>query len=237
MWRQAVLKCVFMDIPLRLVSGLAGRADGELGRMLADLADERHAAGRTIPAGATVPPCWPQLEPTRRRQADADLRPAHPHELTHDRRLRADGRGRGARAGRAGLLARPAADQRRLVHRLLRLAGRLGAVPGQPVRHPAPLRHRAQPQGGQRPALPGSARPAAPLPGQGRGGGGGRGRLRLDDPSGGRGVRGPARAGRRARLAGARAHTAPGQAARHAAHARRGQGVRSRPGPGAWSTT
>ena len=54
MWRQAVLKCVFMDIPLSLVSGLAGRADGELGRMLADLADERHAAGRTIPAGAAA---------------------------------------------------------------------------------------------------------------------------------------------------------------------------------------
>lgn len=54
MWRQAVLKCVFMDIPLSLVSGLAGRADGELGRMLADLADERHAAGRTIPAAAAA---------------------------------------------------------------------------------------------------------------------------------------------------------------------------------------
>jgi hypothetical protein len=54
MWRQAVLKCVFMDIPLSLVSGLAGRVDGELGRMLADLADERHAAGRTIPAGAAA---------------------------------------------------------------------------------------------------------------------------------------------------------------------------------------
>jgi hypothetical protein len=54
MWRQAVLKCVFMDIPLSLVSGLAGRADGELGRMLADLADERRAAGRTLPADAAA---------------------------------------------------------------------------------------------------------------------------------------------------------------------------------------
>ncbi len=52
MWRQAVLKCVFMDIPLSQVSGLAGRADGELRRMLAGLADERRAAGRTIPADA-----------------------------------------------------------------------------------------------------------------------------------------------------------------------------------------
>jgi hypothetical protein len=52
LWRQAVLKCVFMGIPLSQVSGLAGRGDGELGRMLADLAGERRAAGRTMPADA-----------------------------------------------------------------------------------------------------------------------------------------------------------------------------------------
>ena len=51
-WRQAVLKCVFMDIPLSVVSGISGRADHELGRMLADLADERRAAGRAMPADA-----------------------------------------------------------------------------------------------------------------------------------------------------------------------------------------
>ena len=54
MWRQAVLKCVFMDIPLSQVSGLAARADGELGRMLADLAAERRAAGRPVPAAAAL---------------------------------------------------------------------------------------------------------------------------------------------------------------------------------------
>jgi hypothetical protein len=54
MWRQAVLKCVFMEIPLSVVTGLAARADGELARMLAGLADERRAAGRTIPADATA---------------------------------------------------------------------------------------------------------------------------------------------------------------------------------------
>ena len=54
MWRQAVLKCVFMDIPLSVVSGLAERADGELARLLADLADERRAAGRTLPADAAA---------------------------------------------------------------------------------------------------------------------------------------------------------------------------------------
>ncbi|HZR51992.1 MAG TPA: EboA domain-containing protein [Streptosporangiaceae bacterium] len=53
-WRQAVLKCVFMEIPLKVVAGLAARADLELGRMLAGLADERHAAGRTIPADAAA---------------------------------------------------------------------------------------------------------------------------------------------------------------------------------------
>ena len=53
-WRQAVLKCVFMGIPLRLVDGLAERADGELARMLAGLTEERQAAGRTMPADATA---------------------------------------------------------------------------------------------------------------------------------------------------------------------------------------
>lgn len=52
MWRQAVLKCVFMDIPLTAVAALDRRADGELGRMLADLDAERRAAGRAIPADA-----------------------------------------------------------------------------------------------------------------------------------------------------------------------------------------
>jgi hypothetical protein len=54
MWRQAVLKCVFMDIPLTVVTGLAERADSELRRMLADLAAERHAAGQAMPADAVA---------------------------------------------------------------------------------------------------------------------------------------------------------------------------------------
>lgn len=54
MWRQAVLKCVFMDIPLTAVADLDRRADGELGRMLADLAAERYAAGRSMPADADI---------------------------------------------------------------------------------------------------------------------------------------------------------------------------------------
>jgi hypothetical protein len=51
-WRQAVLKCVFMEVPLSVVHGLAQRGDGELARMLAGLAEERRAAGRTIPTDA-----------------------------------------------------------------------------------------------------------------------------------------------------------------------------------------
>lgn len=48
-FRQAVLKCVFTGIPLDRVAGLAGRADAELDRMMADFAAERSAAGRTVP--------------------------------------------------------------------------------------------------------------------------------------------------------------------------------------------
>jgi len=48
-YRQAVLKCVFCEIPLDRVAGLAARADGELACMLADFAHERVAAGREIP--------------------------------------------------------------------------------------------------------------------------------------------------------------------------------------------
>lgn len=49
-YRQAVLKCVFCEIPLAGVAGLDDRADAELARMLADFARERSAAGRPVPA-------------------------------------------------------------------------------------------------------------------------------------------------------------------------------------------
>jgi hypothetical protein len=51
-WRHGVLKCVFMEIDLAVIDGLDERADAELARMLAGLAAEREAAGRTIPADA-----------------------------------------------------------------------------------------------------------------------------------------------------------------------------------------
>jgi hypothetical protein len=49
-YRQAVLKCVFMGIPLSRVGGLDQRADDELRRMLRSFAEERTAAGRPVPA-------------------------------------------------------------------------------------------------------------------------------------------------------------------------------------------
>jgi hypothetical protein len=53
-WRQGVVKCVFMGVPLRAVHGLAGRADAGLRQMLAALAKERAAAGRRMPADAAA---------------------------------------------------------------------------------------------------------------------------------------------------------------------------------------
>lgn len=51
-WRQGVLKAVFMGLPLAGVADLDRRADAELATMLAGLAEERHAAGRSMPADA-----------------------------------------------------------------------------------------------------------------------------------------------------------------------------------------
>ncbi|SDT05164.1 EboA domain-containing protein [Actinoplanes derwentensis] len=51
-WRQSVLKCVFMGIPLAVVDRLTDRADAELAAMTAGLRDERAAAGRSFPEDA-----------------------------------------------------------------------------------------------------------------------------------------------------------------------------------------
>jgi hypothetical protein len=51
-WRQAVLKCVFMGVPLAAVHRLTERADRDLAAMLGAFADERHAAGRGMPPDA-----------------------------------------------------------------------------------------------------------------------------------------------------------------------------------------
>lgn len=56
-YRQGVLKCVFLGIPLADVDGLDRRADAELARMFADYARERTAAGREVPADV-----WPVID-------------------------------------------------------------------------------------------------------------------------------------------------------------------------------
>ena len=49
-YRHAVVKCVFTGVPLHVIGNLCQRQDPELARMLVDLAHERAAAGREIPA-------------------------------------------------------------------------------------------------------------------------------------------------------------------------------------------
>lgn len=49
-WRRGVLKCVYCGVPLANVADLHAKADDRLGRMLADFAAERRAAGRSVPA-------------------------------------------------------------------------------------------------------------------------------------------------------------------------------------------
>lgn len=49
-WRHAVLKLIFMGVPLDAVAGLEDRRDAELARMAGDFAAERRAAGRVVPA-------------------------------------------------------------------------------------------------------------------------------------------------------------------------------------------
>lgn len=56
-FRQAVLKCVFVGLPLAGVSGVDARADAALARMLAAYAHERVVAGRTVPADI-----WPLVD-------------------------------------------------------------------------------------------------------------------------------------------------------------------------------
>ncbi|MDH2426318.1 EboA domain-containing protein [Sphaerisporangium sp. TRM90804] len=65
-YRQAVLKCVFVGVPLSAVAGLERRRDAELARMMAGYAEERLLAGREVP-----PDVWPL----------AELHPAAPERL------------------------------------------------------------------------------------------------------------------------------------------------------------
>jgi hypothetical protein len=75
--RQAVLKAVFMGVPLAPMTGLPLRADAELARMLAGYALERVAAGRSVPADI-----WPliQLAPPEAELAAIEAELQHPVE-------------------------------------------------------------------------------------------------------------------------------------------------------------
>lgn len=55
-YRNAILKCLFVGVPLDVVAGLDRRLDPELARMLAGFAHERIAAGREVPTDV-----WPLL--------------------------------------------------------------------------------------------------------------------------------------------------------------------------------
>jgi hypothetical protein len=88
-YRHAVLKCVFLGIPLSAVSGLDRRADPELAGMLADFARERVAAGRDVPADV-----WPLLARYPAAVQAAGLReelnaPAEPRRAAASRALAA----------------------------------------------------------------------------------------------------------------------------------------------------
>ena len=52
-WRQGVLKCLFVGVPLDVVANLDKRADAVLARMVADYCRERTAAGRSVPTDAS----------------------------------------------------------------------------------------------------------------------------------------------------------------------------------------
>jgi hypothetical protein len=104
--RQAVLKCVFVGLPLGRIPGLPERADAELSRMLAAYALERVAAGRDVPADI-----WPLVDqhpPTEVLAAiDAERRSEHA-----DRRGAAEAalRDRAAAAGRDAPGSAPSDD-------------------------------------------------------------------------------------------------------------------------------
>ncbi|NDL57664.1 hypothetical protein F7O44_11325 [Phytoactinopolyspora sp. XMNu-373] len=56
-WRQGVLKCLFVGVPLDTVAELHTRMDTDLARMVADYCLERIAAGREVP-----PDAWKVLD-------------------------------------------------------------------------------------------------------------------------------------------------------------------------------
>ena len=79
-WRQAVIKCVFIEAPLWRLWGLDGRLSEELARMALDLVDERRSARRVV-----QPELWACLGThggaRGLRAIEEELSPANSHTL------------------------------------------------------------------------------------------------------------------------------------------------------------
>lgn len=67
-WRQGVLKCLFVGVPLNAIAGLDSRADGQLAEMVAAFAYERVAAGRDV-----APDIWLVLDRFPQAVADSGI--------------------------------------------------------------------------------------------------------------------------------------------------------------------
>jgi hypothetical protein len=67
-WNQMVVKCLFVDLPLRTIHGLDQRVNAELARILVDLAKERRAAHRPL-----SPEAWRCVAPFAAKM-DADTK-------------------------------------------------------------------------------------------------------------------------------------------------------------------
>ena len=121
---QAVLKCVFVGVPITPLDGLPERVTPNGARMLAAFVHERVAAGRDVPGrglardrplpargrarrdrGASCESPFEDrraaaeraLEPQNPGAPHEDLRPPRAHDVAHHRRLRGDGRLRASR--------------------------------------------------------------------------------------------------------------------------------------------
>ncbi|MDN5853772.1 MAG: EboA domain-containing protein [Actinomycetia bacterium] len=85
-WRQGVLKCLFVGVPLSAVTALDARSDRELADMIARYAHERVAAGRDVPVDV-----WRVLDrfPASIELADidAELSSTHPDRRDAAQRL------------------------------------------------------------------------------------------------------------------------------------------------------
>ena len=71
-WNQMVVKCLFVDVPLRSIQGFDTRLNAELSRIVVSLARERKAAGRAL-----SPEAWDCVAPFADAEAVQLLKPQH----------------------------------------------------------------------------------------------------------------------------------------------------------------